>query len=111
MLRKVWANRIKVWLYVVGRCSIVDKASANGSKGPGLTARWRQQFINACSIHLIKIKLQLEQTFFLKQKDVTHLWTSFPVQDQCMPKSFALRNLWIRKISSDFYLSAMLKNT
>ena len=30
---------------VVGHHSIVDKASAYGVKGPGLTSRWRQQFI------------------------------------------------------------------
>ena len=30
----------------VGHSSILDKASANGAKGPRFTTRWKQQFIN-----------------------------------------------------------------
>ena len=33
-------------LGAVGHCSIVDKASAYGTKGPVLATMWRQQFMN-----------------------------------------------------------------
>ena len=46
----------------MGRCCIVDKASAYGAKGPGFKIWWRQQFIDVCSVHLIKIKLRLGPT-------------------------------------------------
>ena len=40
------ANAYKVSISLVGRRSILDKASAYDTKGPRVKTQWRQQFIN-----------------------------------------------------------------
>ena len=64
---------------VVGRRSIVDKSSANGTKGPGLKPRWRQEFINInfmfCSFE--KIKLWLGPTLKKKKNLVDFVGTLY----------------------------------
>ena len=82
---------------LVGRSSIVDKAYAYGAKEPGFTTRWRQQFINVCSVHLIKMELRLGPTY---KKKKHHFW-----KKKFLEQSFS--TFWTYKLNQQFLMFSL----